>query len=58
MGYCTELLKQLLRELIERTVEKKLQPKILFRRSESVAERMLTAWFTFLMYDHLLVRKR
>ncbi|PAV71747.1 hypothetical protein WR25_04399 isoform E [Diploscapter pachys] len=54
MGYCTELLKQLLRELIEKTVEKKLQPKILFRRSESVAERMLTAWFTFLMYDHLL----
>ncbi|CAD6194251.1 unnamed protein product [Caenorhabditis auriculariae] len=53
MGYCTEMLKQLLRELIERTVEKKFQPKILFRRSESVAERMLAAWFTFLMYDHL-----
>ncbi|CAB3406196.1 unnamed protein product [Caenorhabditis bovis] len=53
MGYCTEMLKQLLRELIEKTVEKKFQPKILFRRSESVAERMLAAWFTFLMHDHI-----
>lgn len=56
MGYCTEILKQLLKELIERTVEKKFQPKILFRRSESVAERMLAAWFTFLMYKYLQVR--
>lgn len=55
MGYCTEMLKQLLRELIDRTVEKKFQPKILFRRSESVAERMLAAWFTFLMHDYLKV---
>ncbi|CAJ0936168.1 unnamed protein product, partial [Mesorhabditis belari] len=54
MGYCTEILKQLLKELIERTVEKKFQPKILFRRSESVAERMLAAWFTFLMHKHLM----
>ncbi|CAI4229576.1 unnamed protein product [Auanema sp. JU1783] len=53
MGYCTEMLKQLLRELIEKTVEKKFQPKILFRRSESIAERMLAAWFTFLMHDYL-----
>ncbi|KJH51742.1 plexin cytoplasmic region [Dictyocaulus viviparus] len=53
MGYCTEMLKQLLRELIDRTVEKKFQPKILFRRSESVAERMLAAWFTFLLHDYL-----
>lgn len=53
MGYCTEMLKQLLRELIEKTVEKKFQPKILFRRSESIAERMLAAWFTFLLHDHL-----
>ncbi|KAK0398213.1 hypothetical protein QR680_002480 [Steinernema hermaphroditum] len=53
MEYCTDILKQLLRELIARTVEKRFQPKILFRRSESVAERMLTAWFTFLMYPFL-----
>ncbi|MFH4977135.1 hypothetical protein AB6A40_003844 [Gnathostoma spinigerum] len=53
MEYCTEILKQLLKELIDRTVEKKFQPKILFRRSESVAERMLAAWFTFLMHRYL-----
>lgn len=58
MGYCTEMLKQLLRELIEKTVEKKFQPKILFRRSESIAERMLAAWFTFLLHDHLKVGKK
>lgn len=53
MEYCTEILKQLLKELIDRTVEKKFQPKILFRRSESVAERMLAAWYTFLMHRYL-----
>ncbi|KAF8370327.1 plx-1 [Pristionchus pacificus] len=53
MAYCTEILKQLLRELIEKTVEKRFQPKILFRRSESVAERMLAAWFSFLMHNYL-----
>uniref|UniRef100_A0A915PJ57 Sema domain-containing protein n=1 Tax=Setaria digitata TaxID=48799 RepID=A0A915PJ57_9BILA len=53
MEYCTEILKQLLKELIDRTMEKRLQPKILFRRSESVAERMLAAWYTILMYKYL-----
>lgn len=55
MEYCTEILKQLLKELIDRTVEKKFQPKILFRRSESIAERMLAAWYTSLMYRYLTV---
>lgn len=55
MEYCTEILKQLLKELIDRTMEKRLQPKILFRRSESVAERMLAAWYTILMYRYLTV---
>lgn len=53
LEYCTEVLKHLLGELMERTLERKLQPKILFRRSESVAERMLSAWFTFLMHGYL-----
>uniref|UniRef100_A0A0N5AQC5 Sema domain-containing protein n=1 Tax=Syphacia muris TaxID=451379 RepID=A0A0N5AQC5_9BILA len=53
MEYCTDVLKQLLKELIVRTVEKKFQPKILFRRSESVAERMLSVWYAFLMHDYL-----
>jgi plexin A len=41
MAYCTDVLKQLLRDLIRRNVESKFQPKILFRRAESVAERMV-----------------
>lgn len=71
MEYCTDILKQLLKELIRRNVESKFQPKILFRRAErsgllsfsidlnellfSVAERMLSAWFSFLMYKFLRV---
>ncbi|KRZ39430.1 Plexin-A4, partial [Trichinella pseudospiralis] len=54
MDYCTDILKTLLAALIERTVRSRHQPKILFRRSESVAERMLAAWFTFLMHKYLL----
>ncbi|KAL3114962.1 hypothetical protein niasHT_011398 [Heterodera trifolii] len=50
MAYCTEVLKQLLKELIRRNADGKFHPKILFRRAESVAERMLSAWFAFLMY--------
>ncbi|KAI6217562.1 Sema domain-containing protein [Aphelenchoides fujianensis] len=53
MEYCTEILKQLLKELIRRNLDGKFQPKILFRRAESVAERMLSAWFSFLMYRFL-----
>lgn len=55
MEYCTDVLKQLLKELIRRNVDSKFQPKILFRRAESVAERMLSAWFSFLMYKFLRV---
>uniref|UniRef100_A0A914ID92 Sema domain-containing protein n=1 Tax=Globodera rostochiensis TaxID=31243 RepID=A0A914ID92_GLORO len=50
MAYCTEVLKQLLKELIRRNADGKFHPKILFRRAESVAERMLSTWFAFLMY--------
>uniref|UniRef100_A0AC35U8H4 Sema domain-containing protein n=1 Tax=Rhabditophanes sp. KR3021 TaxID=114890 RepID=A0AC35U8H4_9BILA len=53
MEYCTDILKQLLKELILKNVESKYQPKVLFRRSESVAERMLSAWFSFFMYKFL-----
>uniref|UniRef100_A0A0K0FCK3 Plexin-A4 (inferred by orthology to a human protein) n=1 Tax=Strongyloides venezuelensis TaxID=75913 RepID=A0A0K0FCK3_STRVS len=53
MEYCTDILKQLLKELILKNVEGKYQPKVLFRRSESVAERMLSAWFAFFMYKFL-----
>ncbi|XP_035826878.1 plexin-A2 [Aplysia californica] len=54
MEYATDILKTLLAELIEKTVENpKVHPKLLLRRNESVAEKMLTNWFTFLLYKFL-----
>lgn len=53
MEYCTDILKTLLAELIERCMEGKSHPKLLLRRTESVAEKMLSAWFTFLLYKFL-----
>ncbi|XP_064605454.1 plexin-A2-like isoform X2 [Liolophura sinensis] len=53
MEYATDILKTLLAELIEKSVEGKNHPKLLLRRTESVAEKMLTNWFTFLLYRFL-----
>ncbi|XP_060073479.1 plexin-A4-like [Ylistrum balloti] len=53
MEYATDILKTLLAELIEKSVEGKNHPKLLLRRTESVAEKMLTNWFTFLLYKFL-----
>jgi plexin A len=53
MEYCTDILKTLLAELIEKCVEGKSHPKLLLRRTESVAEKMLSSWFTFLLYKFL-----
>ncbi|ESO84358.1 hypothetical protein LOTGIDRAFT_168803 [Lottia gigantea] len=51
MEYATDILKTLLADLIEKSVEgQKNHPKLLLRRNESVAEKMLTNWFTFLLY--------
>jgi hypothetical protein len=45
-----------LAELIERAIEGKgTPPKILLRRTESVAEKMLTNWFTFLLHKFIKV---
>lgn len=49
------VLKTLLAELIERAVAGRYHPKLLLRRTESVAEKMLTNWFTFLLYRFLRV---
>ena len=43
----------LLAELIEKLIDTKNNPKILLRRNESVAEKMLTNWFAFLLYDFI-----
>lgn len=51
------VLKTLLAELIERAMERPgSHPKLLLRRTDSVAEKMLTNWFTFLLYRFLRVR--
>ena len=49
------VLKNLLAELIEKSVDGKNHPRLLLRRTESVAEKMLTNWFTFLLYKFLRV---
>ncbi|XP_055342712.1 plexin-A2-like [Paramacrobiotus metropolitanus] len=55
MVYCTDILKTLLSDLIEKCVDGKSNPnlKLLMRRNESVAEKMLSAWLTFLLYGFL-----
>jgi len=53
MDYHTDILRTLLAELIEKAMEGKQHPKLLLRRTESVAEKMLTNWFTFLLYKFL-----
>ncbi|XP_043920171.1 plexin-A4 [Protopterus annectens] len=53
LEYATDVLKQLLSDLIDKNLESKNHPKLLLRRTESVAEKMLTNWFTFLLYKFL-----
>lgn len=54
LEYCTDILKTLLADLIEKCMtDGKSHPRLLLRRTESVAEKMLSAWFTFLLYKFL-----
>lgn len=53
MEYCTDILKTMLADLIEKSMESRSHPKLLLRRTESVAEKMLSSWFTFLLYKFL-----
>lgn len=53
MEYCTDILKTLLAELIEKCMDGNSHPKLLLRRTESVAEKMLSSWFTFLLFKFL-----
>ncbi|KPM03170.1 plexin-A-like protein 3 [Sarcoptes scabiei] len=53
MEYCTAILKTLLADLIEKCIDGKSHPKLLLRRTESVAEKMLSSWFTFLLHKFL-----
>jgi len=54
--FSCSVLKTLLAELIERAMDCGNHPKLLLRRTDSVAEKMLTNWFTFLLYRFLQVR--
>lgn len=56
MDYCTDILKSLLAELIEKCKKRKSHPKLILRRTESIAEKMLSSWFTFLLYQFLRER--
>uniref|UniRef100_UPI00358EBDEE plexin-A1-like isoform X1 n=1 Tax=Myxine glutinosa TaxID=7769 RepID=UPI00358EBDEE len=56
LEYATDVLKELLADLIARNLESKSHPKLLLRRTESVAEKMLTNWFTFLLFRFLKQR--
>jgi plexin A len=53
LDYANEILMALLHELIQRSVAK-YHPKLLLRRTDSVAEKMLTNWLCFLLYLHVV----
>ncbi|KAL1449869.1 hypothetical protein WDU94_002341 [Cyamophila willieti] len=53
MQYCTDILQTLLAELIEKCMQRKLNPKLLLRQTECVAEKILSNWFSFLLYKLL-----
>ncbi|XP_037353469.1 plexin-A2 [Talpa occidentalis] len=53
LEYATDVLKQLLADLIDKNLENRNHPKLLLRRTESVAEKMLTNWFAFLLHKFL-----
>ncbi|KAG7221692.1 hypothetical protein INR49_000059 [Caranx melampygus] len=55
LEYATDVLKHLLSDLIDRNLESKNHPKLLLRRTESVAEKMLTNWFAFLLHKFLKI---
>lgn len=48
------ILKTLLSDLIHRAISKS-NPKLLLRRTESVAEKMLTNWLAFCLHGYIVV---
>ena len=52
--FCCRILQTLLTDLIRRSVTNaKSHPKLLLRRTESVAEKLLTNWFCVALYPYL-----
>ncbi|XP_019851565.1 PREDICTED: plexin-A1-like [Amphimedon queenslandica] len=55
ISYSTEVLEALLGNLIRRSLSNtKNHPKLLLRRTESVAEKLLTNWFCVTLYPYML----
>ncbi|ESO03250.1 hypothetical protein HELRODRAFT_105120, partial [Helobdella robusta] len=52
LDYLTRILKVLLTNLISRSVASG-QPKLMFRRTESVVEKLLSYWLSICLYPHL-----
>ncbi|KAK0399439.1 hypothetical protein QR680_003050 [Steinernema hermaphroditum] len=52
MPYCTDVVLTLLSAHIENCVQNR-SPHLLFRRSESVVEKLFSLWFTITMYPYL-----
>jgi plexin A len=53
LDYATEILKTLLYDLITKAINKS-SPKLLLRRTESVAEKMLTNWLHFCLHEYIV----
>ncbi|XP_064399095.1 plexin A3-like isoform X2 [Halichondria panicea] len=51
--YATDVLKSLLSDVINKTVTSS-SPKLLLRRTETVAERMLTNWLAFCLHGYIM----
>lgn len=57
MRFCVcSVLKKLLTQLIRKTVSNSI-PKLLLRRTESIAEKMLTNWLAFCLQGYIMVSK-
>lgn len=50
------ILKRLVSDLVRRTVADSY-PKLLLRRTESVAEKLLSSWLAFTLHGYVVVRK-
>jgi plexin A len=53
LDYATEILQTLLKDVMHQAVLKS-HPKLLLRRTETVAEKMLANWLCFLLFPYLL----
>lgn len=54
--FLVRILKRLLSDLVRRTVAESY-PKLLLRRTESVAEKMLSSWLAFTLHGYVVVNE-